>query len=92
MFGDAAGTRALVGVLLLHRTQRAAGIITAMDAAVAMGRYDPDLVAVEARRLTQASAPAPVVLPTGAPPAALLDRRPAPSLAAYDTLLAGVGA
>jgi len=90
--GDAAGTRALVGVLLLHRTQRAAGIITAMDAAVTMGRYDPDLVAVEARRLTQASAPAPVALPTGAPPAALLDRRPAPSLAAYDTLLAGVGA
>ena len=90
--GDAAGTRALVGVLLLHRTQRAAGLLAAMDAAVAMGRYDADLVAVEARRLTQAGAPAAVVLPADAPPAALADRRPAPSLAGYDTLLAGVGA
>lgn len=90
--GDSAGTRALIGVLLLHRTQRgAAGIIAAMDAAVAMGRYDPDLVAVEARRLTQAPAAAPVVLPAGAPLAALADRRPTPSLSAYDALLAGVG-
>lgn len=90
--GDGAGTRALVGVLLLHRTQRAAGIIAALEGAVAMGRYDPDLVAVEARRLTQAQAPAAaaVALPASAPPAALLDDRPAPSLALYDTLLAGV--
>lgn len=90
--GDAAGTRALVGVLLLHRTQRAAGIIAGMDAAVTMGRYEADLVAVEARRQAQAPAPAPVVLPTSAPPAVLADRRPAPSLAVYDTLLAGEGA
>ncbi|MGH3502563.1 MAG: IS21 family transposase [Nocardioidaceae bacterium] len=90
--GDAAGTRALIGVLLLHRTQRATGIIAAMDAAVAMGRYEVDLVAVEARRLAQPAAAAPVVLPVGASPAALADQRPAPSLAVYDTLLTGVGA
>lgn len=89
--GDAAGTRALVGVLLLHRTQRAAGVVAALDAAVAMGRYEADLVAVEARRLAQAPAAVPVALPAGAPPAAL-DRRPPPCLAAYDTLLAGAGA
>lgn len=90
--GDGAGTRALIGVLLLHRTQRAAGIIAALEAAVSMGRYDPDLVAVEARRLTQAPTAAPVALHAGAPPAALTDQRPAPSLAAYDGLLTGVGA
>lgn len=86
--GDGAGTRALIGVLLLHRTQRAAAITAALDVAVAMGRYDPDLVAVEARRLTPGHGPAPVVLPA----AVLADRRPTPSLAAYDALLAGVGA
>ncbi|MPV51059.1 IS21 family transposase [Pseudactinotalea sp. HY160] len=90
--GDKDGTRALIGVLLLHRTQAAAGLLTAMDAAVAMGRYEADLVAVEARRQSQGSAPAPLILPAGAPPAARADQRPVPSLEAYDTLLTGVGA
>lgn len=90
--GDAAGTRALIGVLLLHRTQSTASLITAMDTAVTMRRYEADLVAVEARRLTQAPAPLPVALPDHAPPAARADRRPTPSLAAYDSLLTGVGA
>lgn len=90
--GDTAGTRALIGVLLLHRTQRAAGITAALEAAVAMGRYDPALVAVEARRLSPGPRPQAVALPDGAPPAALADRRPPPSLTAYDTLLTGIGA
>ena len=90
--GDAAGTRALIGVLLLHRTTLpTTGIVAAMEAAVAMGRFDPALVAVEARRLAQGAAAPPVALPVSAPPAAH-DRRPAPSLGAYDELLTGVGA
>lgn len=88
--GDRAGTRALIGVLLLHRTLGTAGIVAGLEAAVAMGRFDPDLVAVEARRLGQPAEPAPaVVLPVTAPPAALEHRRP-PSLGAYDEL-AGIG-
>lgn len=88
--GDSAGTRALIGVLLLHRTQPAAAVAAGMDAAVAMGRYDPDLVAVQARRVAPARTAPPVVLPATAPLAALHER-PAPGLGAYDQLL-GVGA
>ncbi len=87
--GDRAGTRALIGVLLLHRTLGTAGIVAGMEAAVAMSRFDPDLVAVEARRLGQPAAALPVVLPATAPPAALEHRRP-PCLGAYDEL-AGIG-
>ncbi|WP_413542395.1 Mu transposase domain-containing protein [Citricoccus nitrophenolicus] len=88
--GDSAGTRALIGVLLLHRTQPPEAIVSGMGAAVTMGRFDPDLVALEARRLAPARTVAPVVVPVTAPPAALHER-PAPSLGAYDQLL-GVGA
>jgi len=86
--GDGPGTRALVGVLLLHRTMSTAAVEAGMSAALATGRFDPDLVAVEARRAVQAtSTPAvPVPLPTGATPAASI-QRPAPSLAGYDQLL-----
>ena len=45
-----AGTRALIGVLLLHRTLPAEAVIAGINAALAPGRCDPDLVAVEARR------------------------------------------
>lgn len=85
--GDGPGTRALIGVLLLHRTMSASMVEAGMDAALATGVFDPDLVAVEARRATQpARAPAAVVLPPGAAPAAGIDR-PAPTLAGYDQLL-----
>jgi transposase len=86
--GDAAGTRALIGVLLLHRTLPAAAVAAGMAAALALRRLEPDLVAVEARRhleATRTPAPAPVPLPA----AARLDQsRPAPTLAGYDQLLA----
>lgn len=88
--GDAAGTRALIGVLLLHRTHSRDGILAGMGAAVTMGQFDPDLVAVEARRLAPARTVAPVPVPATAPSQAL-HQRPAPSLSAYDQLL-GVGA
>jgi transposase len=85
--GDGPGTCALVGVLLLHRTIAPTAVEAGMNAAVASGRFDPDLVAVEARRAAQpATAPATVALPAGAVPAAST-HRPAPSLAGYDQLL-----
>ena len=54
--GDGAGTRALIGVLLLHRTLPAAAVLAGIDAALALGRCDADLVAVEARRHLEAAA------------------------------------
>ena len=85
--GDGPGTRALVGVLLLHRTMPATALAAGMDAAVSMSNFDADLVAVEARRSMLATVtPIPVPLPATAGPAAAIDR-PAPSLADYDQLL-----
>lgn len=88
--GDAAGTRCLVGVLLLHRTMRVAAIAAGMDAALLLGNHDSDLVAVEARRAAgrHAADVLPVPLPPGASAAAAVVR-PVPSLAGYDRLLAG---
>jgi transposase len=85
--GDGPGTRALIGVLLLHRTLSGAQVQTGIRAALLLGRLDPDLVAVEARRGEHAGrdAPAPVRLPGGLSTAATV--RPAPNLAGYDTLL-----
>jgi hypothetical protein len=48
--GDGPGTRALIGVLLLHRTLDADTVIAGMNAALSLDSCDPDLVAVEARR------------------------------------------
>lgn len=85
--GDGAGTRALIGVLLLHRTLPAAAVDAGMTAALTSGRFDPDLVAVEARRHLDrrpASASPPVPLPAAARGGT---ERPIPSLAGYDELL-----
>ena len=91
--GDGAGTRALIGVLLLHRTLPTTAITAGMNAALVLGTFDPDLVAVQARRsiLTGQPAPTPVQLPSTASQVAALER-PAPSLAAYDQLLTGATA
>lgn len=88
--GDAAGTRCLVGVLLLHRTMAPVAVLAGMDAALLLGSYDPDLVAVEARRAAgrHAADVPPVPLPPGAGAAAAVVR-PVPSLAGYDQLLLG---
>jgi transposase len=102
--GDAAGTRALIEVLLLHRRMPAAQVIAGITAALAAGSCSPDVVAVEARKHAAAdpepatgpawpaarprrSRAAVITLPRRAaelPP----DARPAPSVAAYDQLLA----
>jgi transposase len=85
--GDGPGTRALVGVLLLHRTMPGTAVVAGIDAALTLGTFDPDLVAVEARRSMHAqSPPAPVPLPASAGVIAAIDRPP-PSLAGYDQLL-----
>ncbi|MDT7722678.1 MAG: hypothetical protein QOE94_3689 [Mycobacterium sp.] len=79
--GDTAGTRALIEVLLAHRTMPATTLTGAMDRAVASGCLDPQLVLIDARHDTTHVAP---VIPIGA-----LTRydRPTPTLADYDQLL-----
>ncbi|MGH8880275.1 MAG: IS21 family transposase, partial [Stackebrandtia sp.] len=80
--GDAAGTRALIEILLAHRTLSATALTAAMTTAVAAGVFDPQVVLIDARRhATEAIVP---VIPIGA-----LHRydRPAPTLAGYDDLL-----
>lgn len=47
--GDAAGTRELIDVLLLHRTMTAADVIAGLSTAVRIGSVSADVVAVEAR-------------------------------------------
>jgi hypothetical protein len=86
--GDGPGTRALIGVLLLHRILPADAVIAGMTAALSLDSCDPDLVAVEARR---ASHPEPLA-PLAVPPGEAHDDRPVPSLASYDQLLAGASA
>ncbi len=49
--GDAAGTRALIEVLLLHRTLPFIAVHAALDAVERVGSLDPGLVAIEARRV-----------------------------------------
>ena len=82
--GDAAGTRALIEVLLAHRTLPAAALTAAMAAAVSSGVLDPQVIVIEARR--RASGQAAPVIAIGA--LARYDR-PAPALDAYDQLLTG---
>ena len=48
--GDAAGTRALIEVLLAHRTLPACALTAAMTAAVGAGITDPQVIVIEARR------------------------------------------
>jgi transposase len=82
--GDAAGTKALIEVLLAHRSVPTEALITAMSAAVETDQLDPHVVLIEARRHA-ATKVAPVI------PIRTLARydRPTPSLAGYDELLTG---
>ncbi len=80
--GDAGGTRALVEVLLAHRSLPRDALLAGMRAALAVSSVDPEVVVIEARKASE-RAVAPVV-PIGA-----LNRydRPKPTLNGYDTLL-----
>ncbi len=85
--GDGAGTRALIGVLLLQRSMAATVVAEAMDAALAIGSVDADVVAIEARRISERRPAAPVV-----PVGVAAGTRPTPRLDCYDSLLsAGAG-
>jgi transposase len=84
--GDRDGTRALIGVLLLHRTLPTSAVLAGIDAAMLIGSCDPDLVAVEARRhldVGRRAVPPPIPTPATVP----VDQRPVPTLHGYDELL-----
>jgi transposase len=80
--GDQAGTRALVEILLAHRSLAADAVGGALRACVEIGVVDPDVVIVEARRAANDHTAA--VVPIGA--LARYDR-PAPTIDHYDQLL-----
>ncbi|MBA2624631.1 MAG: hypothetical protein H0U89_03380 [Acidimicrobiia bacterium] len=81
--GDRDGTRALIDVLLLHRSVSAAAVVAGIDRALSAGSTDPQVVAIEARRAAEATSAAAVPIGEG------LSRfdRPAPSGSDYDDLL-----
>lgn len=81
--GDRDGTRALIEVLLLHRTLPADAVTAGINAALSSGSVDPAVVAIEARRGAQESAVPVVAIGDG------LSRfdRPAPTITQYDDLL-----
>ncbi|HLI56261.1 MAG TPA: IS21 family transposase [Actinomycetota bacterium] len=78
--GDKEGTKALIGVLLGHRTLPFEAMVTGIWRALAVGSVDPDVVLVEARRATERPSAVPI---------AGVGRfdRPKPSLDGYDDLL-----
>jgi hypothetical protein len=75
--GDAAGTRALCDVLLLHRYHHTDHVTAGIRAALSIGNTDPAVVAVETRRAIEHLQPEPVVTP--------VER--VPDLSVYDQLL-----
>lgn len=83
--GDAAGTRALIEVLLWHRRLPFAALHEALETVSRAGSSDPALVVIEARRIADRRSRTQVP----ARPALTRFDRPAPSLAGYDGLLAG---
>ena len=98
--GDAAGTRALVEVLLLHRHMDGEHVVAGLAAALRAGALTADAVALEARKAADeadgqparedaARVPAPAVASLTARRLEKLppDTRPLPSVAAYDQLL-----
>ena len=53
--GDAAGTRALIEVLLLQRRTARAHVLAGIVAVLAAGSVSPDLVVIEARKAATAA-------------------------------------
>lgn len=96
--GDAAGTRALIEVLLLHRHMPREHVVAGLAAALRAGALTADAVALQARKFaetddhphhTEPAAPVGNVVSLTERRLAQLpaDTRPAPSVAAYDQLL-----
>ena len=84
--GDAGGTRAVVEVLLLHRSLPFIAVHAALDTANRVGSADPALVAIEARRIAEGRGPTGSAVER---PALRRFDREAPVLTVYDGLLAG---
>ncbi|MFQ5382124.1 MAG: IS21 family transposase [Dehalococcoidia bacterium] len=82
--GDAAGTRALIEVLLLHRSLPFVAVHAALDAVERVRSADPGLVAIEARRIADGG-DRPVVGDGHHERAGWA--RPVPALTDYDALL-----
>jgi len=98
--GDAAGTRALIEVLLLHRHMTHEHVVAGLATAVRAGALTADAVALEARKFaeTDEQPPATPVSPQAFPANVVSltqrrlaqlppDTRPLPSVTAYDQLL-----
>ena len=86
--GDAAGTRVLIEILLLHRRLPTEAVLSAMATAVRLGRLEADLVAIDARRHLE-----PTPHPAAASDATrdVGQHRGAPTLHGYDALLEPLG-
>jgi hypothetical protein len=96
--GDAAGTRVLVEVLLLHRHLDHADVLAGIGAALSVGSTSPDVVALEARKAAErrgtTSGPEGtdegarvVILAQHRSAVVPADERPLPSVDKYDILL-----
>ncbi|MER5624464.1 hypothetical protein ABT061_25865 [Streptosporangium sp. NPDC002544] len=97
--GDAAGTRALVEVLLLHRHMDSEHVVAGLAAVLQAGALTADAVALEARKAADEADGQPAADDTPSVPSAVAsltarrleklppDTRPLPSVAAYDQLL-----
>jgi transposase len=81
--GDRDGTRALIEVLLLHRSLPAEALVAGIGRALAAGSVEAAVVAIEARRASERAGAAVIPIGEG------LHRfdRPPPSIAGYDDLL-----
>jgi len=100
--GDAAGTRALIEVLLLHRHLDHADVLAGITAALSVASTSADVVAVEARKAAQGEGtttdPQAACSLRRGPVVSLAERRlatlpgedrPLPTVDHYDELLAG---
>lgn len=96
--GDAAGTRALVEVLLLHRHLERIDVLAGITAALAVGSTSADVVALEARKAAERRGAAAdsdeasrdgrvVILAEHRSASVPADARPLPSVDKYDILL-----
>jgi hypothetical protein len=85
--GDAAGTRALIEVLLLHRGLPFPAVHAALEAVNSAGSVDPALVAIEARRISERRGATGSTVPSVS--ALRHFDREAPALTVYDGLLTG---
>ncbi|WP_100443959.1 IS21 family transposase [Glycomyces xiaoerkulensis] len=92
--GQAAGTRELIRILLLHRSLAHEHVVAGLAAAIGSGALTSDAVAVLARRAAQGLSDndSPGETDTASPawgerPCLPIDTRPPPSVAAYDWLL-----